>query len=219
MDPTLATAGRQSPAPSDPRTPALFHAHRDDPLARFLGLLGLARELQRDATAMTLATVDGAGRPSARIVLLKDVDARGLTFFTNLGSRKGREAAARPEVALLFYWHALEVQVRFEGPAAQVEDAEADAYFATRPRGSQLGAWASEQSAPLAARALLEERLAEATRRFEGGEVPRPPGWSGFRVRPRAVEFWLAQESRLHHRELYLRDAPEAPWRATLLFP
>jgi pyridoxamine 5'-phosphate oxidase len=217
----LAAAGRAAPAPIDPRTEQVFSAHPGDPLRRFQGLLQLAGEVARhgEQTAMGLSTVGPDGRPSSRIVLLKAADEAGFTFFTNLGSRKGREALASPEVALLFHWIPLEVQVRIEGRAERVAEAEADAYFASRPRGSQLGAWASEQSAELASRGVLEARLAEVTRRFEGGPVPRPPGWSGLRVVPRAIEFWRNRENRLHDRELYQRPSRDAAWSRSLLFP
>ena len=168
---------------------------------------------------MTLSTVGADGRPSARVVLLKGIDGDGLVFYTNYNSRKGREILARPDVALTFWWPPLESQVRFEGRATQVGEAEADAYFATRPRVSQLGAWASEQSAVLATRAELEQRFAALERKFEGKQIPRPPHWSGFRVAPTAVEFWKNAPGRLHHRELYTRKAPGAPWTMTLLNP
>jgi pyridoxamine 5'-phosphate oxidase len=193
----------------------------DDPLQRFLALLEKARANERivEPTAMTLATVDARGRPSARLVLLKDADEDGLVFYTNLDSRKGREALARPDVALVFWWGPLESQVRFEGRAERVSDEEADAYFATRARGSQLGAWASAQSRPLASRGELEAKLAEVTEKFEGMPVPRPPHWSGLRVRPLSIEFWRSRPNRLHERELYTREKPGAPWSVQLLNP
>ena len=168
---------------------------------------------------MVLATVGDDGRPSSRVVLLKGVDEDGFVFYTNLESRKGRELLARPGVALLFWWHPLESQVRVEGAAQRVGDEEADAYFASRPRGSQLGAWASEQSRPLKSREELEARLAELTERFEGMPVPRPPHWSGLRVRPLSIEFWKNRANRLHERHLYTRSAPGAPWSFALLNP
>lgn len=194
---------------------------QDDPLQRFLALLERARATPQivEPTAMTLATVSAEGRPSARVVLLKDADEDGLVFYTNLQSRKGREALARPDVALLFWWAPLEVQVRFEGRAERVGDEEADAYFATRARGSQLGAWASTQSRPLASRAELEAKLAEVTEKFEGMPVPRPPHWSGLRVKPLAIEFWKNRPDRLHERELYTREKQGAPWSVQLLNP
>ena len=192
-----------------------------NPLQRFARLLETARATPGiiDATAMTLATVSAEGRPSARIVLLKDVDAGGLAFYTNYHSRKGREILARPDVALVFHWAQLEVQVRFEGRAVKVSAEEADAYFASRARGSQLGAWASHQSAELSSREELEARLDEVTGRYQGREVPRPPHWSGFRVAPTLVEFWKGRPSRLHEREVFTRAAPGEPWSARLLNP
>jgi len=194
---------------------------QDDPLQRFLALLERAKATPQvvEPTAMTLATVSAEGRPSARVVLLKDADEDGLVFYTNLDSRKGREALARPDVALLFWWGPLESQVRFEGRAERVSDEEADAYFATRARGSQLGAWASAQSRPIASRAELEAKLAEVTDKFEGMPVPRPPHWSGLRVKPLSIEFWRYRPNRLHERELYTREKPGAPWSVQLLNP
>jgi pyridoxamine 5'-phosphate oxidase len=193
----------------------------DDPLQRFLALLERAKADSRivEPTAMTLATVSAAGRPSARLVLLKDADEDGLVFYTNLDSRKGREALAQPDVALVFWWGPLESQVRFEGRAERVSDEEADLYFATRARGSQLGAWASAQSRPLASRAELEAKLLEVTEKFEGMPVPRPPYWSGLRVKPVSIEFWKSRADRLHVRELYTRQKPGAPWSMQLLNP
>ncbi len=194
---------------------------QDDPLQRFLALLERAKATPQvvEPTAMTLATVSAEGRPSARVVLLKDADEDGLVFYTNLDSRKGREALARPDVALLFWWGQLGSQVRFEGRAERVSDEEADAYFATRARGSQLGAWASAQSRPIASRAELEAKLAEVTDKFEGMPVPRPPHWSGLRVKPLSIEFWRNRPNRLHERELYTREKPGAPWSVQLLNP
>jgi pyridoxamine 5'-phosphate oxidase len=194
---------------------------QDDPIQRFIALLERARATPQivEPTAMTLATVGANGRPSARVVLLKGVDEDGVVLYTNLLSRKGREALARPDVALVFWWAPLESQVRFEGPAERVSDEEADAYFATRPRGSQLGAWASAQSEPIASRAGLEAKLADVTEKFEGMPVPRPPHWSGLRVRPTAVEFWRNRPNRLHERELYTREKQGAPWFVQLLNP
>jgi len=193
----------------------------DDPLARFAALLERARSHPQiiEASAMTLASVGADGRPSARVCLVKGADARGVVFYTNMESRKGIEILARPDVALAFWWAPLESQVRIEGRATRVPDAEADAYFATRPRGSQLGAWASDQSRPLRSRAELEARLAEAGKRFEGKEVPRPTHWSGFLMVPSSIEFWKNRPDRLHERELYERGSPAAPWRMTLLCP
>ena len=192
-----------------------------DPIARFVELLERAGRTPAIAepTGMTLSTVGADGRPSSRIVLLKGIDADGLVFYTNARSRKGRDIAARPDVSVTFWWPQLESQVRFEGPARPVSAAEADAYFATRPRVSQLGAWASDQSAPLRTREELENRYQELERKYEGKEVPRPPHWSGYRVTPLAVEFWWNRPGRLHERELYTRASAGAPWSMTLLNP
>jgi pyridoxamine 5'-phosphate oxidase len=192
-----------------------------DPIARFTELLERARQTPAisEPTGMTLSTVGADGRPSARIVLLKGVDAQGLVFYTNLRSRKGRELAERPDISLTFWWPQLETQVRFEGKAARVSDAEADAYFASRPRVSQLGAWASEQSAPLRARQELEDRFAELERKYDGKTIPRPAHWSGYRMAPLSIEFWRNRPGRLHERELYTRPAPGAAWTLTLLNP
>ncbi len=173
-----------------------------------------------DRTAMTVATVDAEGRPSARIVLLKAHDARGFVFYSHLDGRKGRELQANPNAALLFHWPRVRngVQVRIDGAVEIVSEAEADAYFASRPRGSQLGAWASRQSETLDARDTFEARLAKFEAEFEGREVPRPPRWTGFRVRPRAVEFWYAATFRLHERWLHERDGDGA-WSTRMLYP
>jgi pyridoxamine 5'-phosphate oxidase len=200
-------------APEDP----LFA----EALAEFARLFEAAAEAgEPDRTAMTLATAALDARPSARTVLLKGFDARGFVFYTHLDGRKGRELQANPYAALLFHWPriALGVQVRIEGRVHTVPDAEADAYFATRPRGSQLGAWASLQSETLDARATFDQRLAEVERRFEGRDVPRPPRWTGFRVRPRWIEFWHAAEFRWHERVVYERDVA-ARWSKRMLYP
>ncbi len=192
-----------------------------DPLAHFRTLLAAAQAVDRtllpEPTAMTLATVGADGQPSARLVLLKAVDERGFVFYTNLRSRKGRDLAANPRAALTFHWQPLEVQVRVEGTVEQVSDREADEYFATRERGSQIGAWASDQSETLARDADLDARVADAERRFAGRDVPRPPHWSGYRVIPARVEFWRNRPSRLHERRLFERHGGE--WRERLLFP
>jgi pyridoxamine 5'-phosphate oxidase len=173
-----------------------------------------------DRTAMTLATATPDGRPSARTVLLKAHDARGLVFYTHLDGRKGHELQANPRAALLFHWPRVRdgVQVRIEGAVEVVSDDEADAYFASRPRGSQLGAWASRQSETLDARETFEARLAKFEAEFEGREVPRPPRWTGFRVVPHAVEFWYGAQYRLHERQLHER-APDGTWTARMLYP
>ena len=172
-----------------------------------------------EPTAMTLATVAADGRVSARIVLLKGFDERGFTFYTNTLSRKGRELAAHPQAALLFHWKALrdQVQVRIEGSVAPVSAAEADTYFASRPRESQLGAWASLQSEPLPDRETFQARYADVECQFAGREVTRPPHWSGYRLVPDAFEFWYGVPYRLHDRHVYrLRDGA---WSAGLLYP
>jgi len=173
-----------------------------------------------DRTAMTLATATLDARPSARTVLLKAFDPRGFVFYTHLDGRKGRELQDNPYAALLFHWPRVRrgVQVRIEGRVHMVPDEEADAYFASRPRGSQIGAWASLQSETLDAREAFDARVAEAERQFEGRDVPRPPRWTGFRVRPRWIEFWHAGEFRLHDRVLYERDVA-AHWSKRLLYP
>ena len=191
-----------------------------DPLQRFATLFAQARVNPcHDPTAMTLATVGPDGRPSARVVLLKGVDGGGFVFYTNTRSRKGRELDADGRAALTIWWPHIGWQVRVEGTAARVSDAEADAYFATRARGSQLGAWASEQSDTLAARAELEARLAALTAQYANGPVPRPPHWTGYRVTPTTIELWKNREDRLHEREVYTRATPDAPWTMRLLNP
>jgi pyridoxamine 5'-phosphate oxidase len=190
----------------------------DDPHALFDAWLAEARLAEpNDPTAMALATADAQGRPSVRMVLLKGHDARGFVFYTNLDSRKGGELAANPSAALLFHWKSLRRQVRIEGPVDPVADDEADSYFATRSRDSQLGAWASDQSRPLDARTTFEQRY-EATRtRFVSGPVPRPAHWSGWRVAPERIEFWSDRAHRLHERRLFVRAAGE--WTEGLLYP
>jgi len=189
----------------------------DDPIEIFRALFERATQACIEPDAMVLATVDADGRPSARHVLLKALDPRGFVFYTNLESRKARAIAAHPFASLCFYWAALEKQVRIEGTVERVSDGDADAYFATRPRESQIGAWASDQSATLASRAVLEQRIAEARARFDGQVVSRPPFWSGFRVVPLSIEFWTRDLSRLHERERYTREGER--WIRTLLYP
>lgn len=170
-------------------------------------------------TAMTLATVDEAGRPSARIVLLKDLDQAGAVFYTNRLSRKGRELAAHPHATLLFHWDAQGRQIRLDGPVELVSDAESDAYFATRARGSQIGAWASDQSEPVNSRDTLDERVREIEERFRDREVPRPPHWGGYRVSLRHIEFWQGHIFRLHDRVAYTRASDNDAWTVQRLYP
>lgn len=189
-----------------------------DPVARFNDWLARAEESEPDlATAMTLATADADGVPSARMVLLKEADARGFVFYTNMESRKAAELDANPNCALVFHWKSLKRQVRIAGTAGRVTDAEADAYFATRTRGAQIGAWASDQSREMAHAFDLEARVAKFTAKFGIGRVPRPPHWSGYRVVPREIEFWEERSFRLHERILFRRDGDG--WAAARLFP
>lgn len=193
----------------------------DDPIARFGALLDKAKGVSRDVlpepTAFALGTVDRDGQPSVRIVLLKGVDARGFVFYTNYESRKGRELLASRRAAMCFHWQVLETQVRVEGQVEQVGDDEADTYFASRARGSQIGAWASIQSEPMATPGALDLRVAEMEKRFADRPVPRPPHWSGFRILPNRIEFWNSMPSRLHVRHLYVRD--RGVWTRQLLYP
>jgi pyridoxamine 5'-phosphate oxidase len=191
-----------------------------DPIARFTALFEKAKATEpHDATAMTLATVDARGRPAARVVLLKGVDARGFVFFTNRESKKGHDLLAHPFAALCIHWPAAQQQVRVEGRVEHVSDAESDAYFATRPRESQLGAWASQQSEPLASREALEARARELAERYPE-TVPRPPHWGGYRVVPERIELWFAGPGRLHDRFAYERvPGGEAEWTMTRLNP
>jgi pyridoxamine 5'-phosphate oxidase len=190
-----------------------------DPFARFREWMAEAEASEPvDANAMTVATATPDGRPSARAILLKGVDARGFVFFTNKESRKSGELAANRHVALLFHWKSLARQIRIEGVVEQVTDAESDAYYASRPRISRLGAWASAQSRPLDERLTLERRLAEYEAKYPGEEIPRPPYWSGYRVLPERFEFWQNMPFRLHDRTVYTRSA-DGGWAIGKLYP
>jgi pyridoxamine 5'-phosphate oxidase len=200
-------------------TPVDF-TEANEPLALFSAWFEEARVTEpSDPNAMALATVDADGLPDVRMVLLKGLDERGFVFYTNLESRKGAELAANPKAALVFHWKSLARQVRVRGPVERVTDAEADAYFATRARLSQIGAWASRQSSPVESRLAFEKAVALATARYALGAVPRPPYWSGFRVVPLIMELWHDRPFRLHDRVEYRRDALGATWSKTRLYP
>jgi pyridoxamine 5'-phosphate oxidase len=189
-----------------------------DPFALFDQWFAEARASEpNEPDAMTVATTGADGQPSARMVLLKARGPEGFTFYTHEQSAKGRDLAQNPHAALLFHWKSLCRQVRIEGSIERVTETEADAYFASRSRDSQLGAWASDQSRPLDSRATFEKRFEETKARFEGQDVPRPAGWVGYRVVPERIEFWTAREHRLHERRLFTRDG--AGWSEGLLYP
>ena len=192
-----------------------------DPIARFREVYALAQKIDRtivpDPNAMSLGTVEEGGQPSVRIVLLKAFDDRGFVFYTNYEGRKGRHLLARPKAALCFYWAPIDIQVRVEGTVTKVAAEEADAYFATRERLSQIGAWASRQSEPMENPGDLDERVAGYEREFAGKKVPRPEFWSGFRVVPDRIEFWKNRANRLHERHLYIRAGQS--WRTETLYP
>jgi pyridoxamine 5'-phosphate oxidase len=189
-----------------------------NPIARFTDWLTEAETSEpNDPNAVALATVNAAGQPAVRMVLLKGLSDAGFVFYTNQQSRKADDLAAQPRAALLFHWKTLRRQVRVEGAVSIVSEAEADAYFATRGRISKLGAWASDQSRALPDRATLEAKLNEVTARFEGGDVSRPPHWSGYCIAPERMEFWWDGEHRLHNRELFVRNGEG--WTTSLLYP
>jgi pyridoxamine 5'-phosphate oxidase len=188
-----------------------------DPITEFEHAVERAASRNVDTVPVALATVDAHGHPSIRMVLLRSADHTGFVFHTNYNSRKGRDLAANDRAALCFHWPTLEEQIRIEGRVEQLSAPESDEYFASRPRGSQIGAWASEQSAELASRELLEERYRQFERQFEGRQVPRPPYWGGYRVIPDRMEFWYGRPDRLHDRVVYVREGDG--WRITRLFP
>ncbi|HEX3711094.1 MAG TPA: pyridoxamine 5'-phosphate oxidase [Pseudolabrys sp.] len=173
----------------------------------------------RDPTAMTLATVDADGLPNARMVLLKGVDGRGFVFYTNMDSQKGRELDENPKAALVFHWKSLNRQIRLRGAIERVTPQEADAYFATRPKQAQIGAWASKQSHPLESRLAFEKAVALYAAKYAIGTVPRPPNWSGYRLVPQRMEFWHDRPFRLHDRVEFVRETPDGPWVKTRLYP
>ncbi len=205
--------------------PAPDFTAAEDPFALFEVWFADAGQHEiNDANAMALATVDAAGMPNVRMVLLKGLDAashanRGFVFYTNVESAKGGELRGNLKAALLFHWKSLRRQVRVRGAITEVEPAEADAYFATRARGSRLGAWASQQSRPLESRFALEKAVAYYAARYPLGDIPRPPYWSGFRVTPIDMEFWHDRPFRLHDRVGFRRDSPAVPWRRQQLYP
>jgi pyridoxamine 5'-phosphate oxidase len=191
-----------------------------DPFALFKLWLDEARVTEiNDPEAMTLGTVDADGLPDARMVLCKGADTRGIVFYTNIESAKGRELKGQPRAAALFHWKSLRRQARFRGAVSEVTAAESDAYFDSRPRGSQIGAWASAQSRPLASRAALEAAVESYERQFASADVPRPEYWRGYRLAPVEIEFWRDRPSRLHERIKFSRPTPEATWERRLLYP
>ena len=196
------------------------HVPLEMPFGQFDAWLAdaIAKELN-DPNAMALSTVDAQGLPDVRMVLLKGHDTSGFVFYTNTQSAKGEELAAAPRAAAVFHWKSLRRQVRIRGPVEQVTAQEADAYFASRPRDSRIGAWASQQSRPLESRFALEKAVAREAARFGLGDVPRPPHWTGFRIKPVQIEFWQDKPFRLHERAVYLRSEPHGDWETEHLYP
>jgi pyridoxamine 5'-phosphate oxidase len=193
---------------------------RDDPFALFDAWMDEAKKSEpSEANAMAIATADAQGRPNLRMVLLKEANAAGFVFFTNYESAKGGELAANPNAALCFHWKSLAKQVRVRGPVTKVSDTESDAYFASRAKDSQIGAWASAQSRPMEGRFAFEKEVAKYAARYALAKVPRPPYWGGFRVTPLEIEFWRNKPFRLHERLVYRREAADKPWRTERLFP
>ena len=192
----------------------------DEPFALFESWLNEANKSEpNDPNAMALATVDPDGLPDVRMVLMKGFDTEGFVFYSHIASQKGRELAANPKAALLFHWKSLRRQVRIRGNVTPVTDTEADAYFATRPKQAQIGAWASKQSEALESRFAFEQALAKVAAKYVIGEVPRPPGWSGWRITPVRIEFWHDRPFRLHDRIEFRRDAAGRPWSKTRMYP
>jgi pyridoxamine 5'-phosphate oxidase len=201
-------------------TASMGFTERDDPFKLFAEWFEDAKKSEpNDPNGMALATADETGLPNVRMVLMKDWNERGFVFYTNYESQKGQEILATEKAALLFHWKTLRRQVRVRGPVEQVTAAEADAYFDSRPRDSRIGAWASQQSRPLSARFELETAVAVNTAKFGFGPVPRPPHWSGFRVRPLSIEFWHDRPFRLHDRVVFRREKPEGAWKKDRLYP
>jgi len=200
--------------------PSLDGAHDADPIRWFSSVFARAQQSEPfDPARAALATVDPSGAPSVRFVLVKDVSEEGFTFYTNLHSPKAKHLSTAPRAALAYHWHTLSLQVRVEGSVEPIDDAVADAYFASRPRESQLGAWASDQSAPIADAEALRDKLSEVEQRYaEAADVPRPPHWSGLRVVPATIEYWLSQTGRMHDRWRFERAA-DGPWQRTRLQP
>lgn len=219
MSDLIPPSPKYDPEATPPPDDAEFFAAAE-PFQLFLAWFKEAKAKEpNDPNAMALATVDEAGLPDVRMVLLKDVDARGFTFYTNAESAKGAQLAARPQAALSFHWKSLRRQVRARGPVLAVAPAEADAYFATRDRGARIGAWASDQSRPLESRFALEKRIAEYAAKFGLGDVPRPPHWTGYRLAPLSIEFWRDRPFRLHDRLVFSRAAPAGRWEKRRLYP